>query len=839
MAIDQVSTNPMIDDQRKLLHNSLSPNKKTLQRASLEMSLKPFKSLEPSAIDAVCTEALRQWQPLLEMAETASMLLWVSDGSEILTWNGELDDSFEWARYVGFANEEMFGHVTDKKDPHIARLYTESPVTFTYGDLKRVVDAFKRIASEQFGVLMEVGATFDAGPEFAYSDFKYKTHPEINKAEIGGKYVSLKTHYTVVCSWSKLKADHVSYAAFPDGIPEDLPFGEFLGKQCASYLPALGFDYIWFSNGFALSYFPWTYLGANYDGTNLAIADYEEVTSKVLSFWDLFKQECPDVRTETRGTNYGTGMDLAKDYIPMQDLYDKGYLAYPPPNSPWGALNYDFGLEITGYLSRIAEVPKDTYMYRFYANDPWFWQNPWFDYYDREPHDIYCPLAAARMNSDGGVELPGVVQILTIDTENGELQAESAAEIIPHIRKAFKDAPDQPGLVTWLYPFRELHDTLQADKQDTGRVFFHDWLIRNAINEGLPLNTVLGTDTFRKMSAEAKKKLKGTILLVSTLGLTKDLAWEIVALVQTGGRVLLYGDITQPDLLEMLQLERIQPLEGDFELNISLEQDEVGASGPSHVLRHRADIGDGGLSLSLRADVDSCTHVHAVAAQNGEERVFAVSRSETGWGGGRIGWMRGSLPFQPAGVTHLPLRQEETFYDSSVLLRYMLQPFGYQLSQKKQTTDSQSALLFISRHENAYWFTGCKQDSTVQLELGLPEGVPLFPGQSVQLGGETGLYALDRTFHEECRIVVSQSAKSKVLCRENQAFPTWNRQPSRNLTVWHLNDANVTLFPPVEAIVGGVVEIRLNEKEYLDITHAFQEDRIYLEGITGRIDVLW
>ncbi|CAN7460146.1 hypothetical protein [Paenibacillus sp. LjRoot56] len=813
--------------------------KKTLQRASLEMSLKPFKNLDPSAIDEVCTEALRQWQPLLEMAEVASMLLWVSDGSEILTWKGELEVPFEWARYIGFANEDMFGHVTDNKDPHIARLYTSEPVTFTYGDLKRVVASFKRIAAEKFGVKLEVGATFDAGPEFAYSDFKYKDHPEINRAEIGGKYVSLKTHYTVVCSWSKLKADNVHYAAYPNGIPEDLPFGEFLGKQCASYLPTLGFDYIWFSNGFALSYFPWTYLGANYDGTHAAIADYEEVSTKILSFWDAFKLECPEVRTEIRGTNYGTGMDLAKDYVPMQELYDKGYLAYPPPNSPWGALNYDFGLEITGYLSRIAELPQDTYMYRFYANDPWFWQNPWFDYYDREPHDIYCPLAAARVNADGGVEPPGVVQILTIDTEYGELQAESASEIIPHIRKAFKDAPDQLGMVTWLYPFRELHDLLKADRNTTGRVFFHDWFIRNAINEGLPLNTVLGTDTFRTMTAEAKLKLKSTVLLISTAGLTRDLVEEIEALVTDGAQVLLYGDVLEPVLLEMLQLQREQPLEGDFELRISLAQDEVGEQVSSHKLRHRADIGDGGLSLTLRDNADSSTTVHAVAVQNGEERAFAVTRCDADWNGGRIGWLCGSLPFQPAGVTHLPIRQEEEWYDSSVLLRYMLQPYGYHLSQKKLTTESQSALTFVSRHENAFWFTGCKQDTTVQLQIGLPEGVPLFPGQSVQLGSDTGVYALDRTFHEECRIVASQKQKSIVLCRENQAFPTWKRQSSRNLTVWNLKEANLTLFPPIEAIAAGIVEVRLNENEYLDLTDACQEDRIYLEGITGRIDLLW
>lgn len=112
----------------------LAKKEKTLKRASLEMSLKPFKSLDAGAIDEVCTEALRQWQPLLALADTASLLLWVSDGSEILTWQGDLEKPFEWARYIGFANEEMFGHTKDGNDPHIARLYRDEPVTFTYLD---------------------------------------------------------------------------------------------------------------------------------------------------------------------------------------------------------------------------------------------------------------------------------------------------------------------------------------------------------------------------------------------------------------------------------------------------------------------------------------------------------------------------------------------------------------------------------------------------------------------------------------------------------------------------------------------------------------------------------
>jgi len=819
-----------------------SNNSRPLKRATLEMSLKPFKSLEQSAIEEVCTEALRQWQPLIGMAESASLLLWVSDGSEILTWNGHLEDEFEWARYIGFANEEMFTHVEDKTDPHVARLYMEHPVRFTYSDLRRVVDTFKRIAAERFHVRLEVGVPFDAGPEFAYSDFKYKDHPEINRAELGGAYVALKADYTVVCPWSTLKADTAAYAAYPDGIPEGTPFGEFLGRQCASFLPAIGFDYIWFSNGFALSYFPWTYLGANYNGTDFPRADYTELSSKVMSFWDLFKRECPGVRTEVRGTNYGTGMDLAKDYIPMLELYEKKYLDFPPPNSPWGALNYDFGLELTGYMSRIAELPGETYPYRFYVNDPWFWQNPWWDYYDHEPHDIYGPLSVSRINADGAVEMPGIVEILTIDTEKGELWGDGPAEVIPHLQKAFHEAPDEPGLITWLYPFRELHETLQADNAASGSVFFHDWFVRCAINHGFPLNTVLGTDTFRAMSTEARRKLNDTILFVSTMWLDDARIAELADIVRGGGKVLLYGDVRQPALQELLNLQSAGGLglEGDFALKLSFEEDNVHGDKGDRKLRHRVDIGDGTLNVTLRNKADTGTRVGAVAVQDGEERIFALSRSLSEWNGGRIGWVRGSLPFDQAGVTHLPVRQADEWMDTSILLRYMLQDFGLLMKQVKQDPESQSVLTFVSRHQNGFILTGCKQDSSVQLKLRFPDGVPLFPGQTIVLGeGEAELYALDRTFRDECRVFVNQQQRSRVSCRENQPTPSRMKRMIRTLSISNLLDAEVTIYPPYEMLESGAIEIKQDGTGILDWSGGQEGNRLRLVGITGTIHISW
>lgn len=813
-----------------------------LQRVTLEMSLKPFTSMEPEAIDSVCAEVIRQWKPLIGMADSCSMLLWIADGSEILTWDGDMQSEIEWARYIGFANEACFGHIKDGSDPKIAIPFKDNTVRITYSDLQRIVHSFKRVAADRFGIRMEVGATFDAGPEFAYSDFKYKLHPEINRAEIGGQQVALKADYTVVCSWSKLKADNVRYAAYPDGIPEGTPFGQFLGRQCASFLPTLGFDYIWFSNGFALSYFPWTYLGANYNGTQLPLADYAELSGKVMSFWEQFKQECPNYRTEIRGTNFGTGMDLAKDCIPMLDLYDKKYIELPPPNSPWGALNFDFGLEMTGYMSRIAVLPGTTYPYRFYANDPWFWQNPWQDVYDREPHDIYCPLSAARVNAQGELEGPGIVEILTIDTEKGELNEDCPMEVIPHMKRAFKDAPDQPGILTWVYPFRELHAAMAESAGRATDAFFNDWFVRHAINKGLPLNTVLSTDDLYAMPDSAVRKLRETILFASTFWLKGKAAQHIADYVQNGGKVILYGAVEDPTLLELLNLQHADSLNGDFTVHVTLPEDTIMSSSPNsdsiRQLRHEPHISGGAISEVIRDAADRYTKIGATVRQDGEERAFALTRSLPSWNGGMIGWVRGSLPIKSAGVTHLPIRQGNEFMDTSVIVRYLLSEFGYTLLQTKHEENANSALMFISRHDNGFLLTGCKQDTSVSLKLRFPEGVPVITGQTAMIGEGEAAYALDRTFHDECRVFVNQKETSRVWCRENQPFPTPKKRTVRQITVMNLLHADVSIYPPLEALQAGRVEVK-NGNTYIELTGKIAGDRIRLNEISGTIDISW
>ncbi|RED54409.1 hypothetical protein [Cohnella lupini] len=812
---------------------------KRLHRVTLEMSLKPFTNMERSAIEAVCEEAIRQWLPLIGMADSCSMLLWVADGSEILTWDGNWEREIEWGRYIGFANEDKFGH--EPNDPRIAKVYRPDACAITYADLRFIVGAFKRIAAENFGIRMEVGATFDAGPEFAYSDFKYKLHPEINHAELGGKEIALKADYNVICTWSNLCEDRNAYAAYPEGIPEGTPFGEYLGRQCASFLPELGFDYIWFSNGFGFSYFPWTYLGANYDGTALPLADYEELTGRTLSFWEHFKRECPDFRTEVRGTNFGTGMDLAKDFIPLAELYRRKYIEYPPPNSPWGALNFDFGLEIASHMSRIAVLPGETYPYRFYPNDPWFWQNPWWDLYDREPHDIYCPLTVARMNSEGDLQNPGIIELLTIDTEKGELNADCPAEVIPHLRRAIEDFPDRAGILTWLYPFTEYHAAVAESANESKTVFFEEWLVRNAVNQGLPLNTVLSTDEFAAMTAEAKTKLRDTIVFAPASGLTGENGRLLAAFVREGGKAIIYGAVTDPRWLELLNLRQDRGLEGELTLKNAMQPDTLlDEASISKKFKHDPLIGGGALNEVLNDGDDLTTKVCATATslREDEVRILALTRELPEWNGGKVGWVRGSLPSEGGTVTQLPVRQADAYSDLSILARQILAEFGYDLRQTKPEEASKSALLFVSRRDNGFLFTGCRQDTSVSLRMRFPDGVPVVTGQTIRAGQGAAAYSFDRTFHDECRIFVDQQETTTVFCREYMPIPTPRKNSVRFIHVTGLREATVTIYPPLASLAAGSVEVRA-DNVYLEIQGCVFGDKLVIPNVSGEMEVTW
>ena len=161
----------------------------------------------------------------------------------------------------------------------------------------------KRVGKEYFpDAKLEIGETFDIGPEFAISDFKYRRHPEVCTGnEFGGS--------TFVNSYGILAADNYKYAGYPDGIPDGTPFGTFFGRQSNIYLKEMGFDYLWLSNGMGFTAHSWRSTGEIFDGEKFNAEVLPKVMDLIFEFWKYFREECPDIPIHTRGTNYSAGID--------------------------------------------------------------------------------------------------------------------------------------------------------------------------------------------------------------------------------------------------------------------------------------------------------------------------------------------------------------------------------------------------------------------------------------------------------------------------------------------------------------------------------------------------
>jgi hypothetical protein len=757
-----------------------------LRNVTLEMSLKPFRDTTEETARAVCRHLFQQWRPLIDLADMVSVLLWCADGSEILEYRGDLSQTFEWARYIGGANPRQ--HVPN--DPEGVALhsrwylYMDNPPEFTYGWLQRLVRIIKEEGTAICGKPVRVGETFDPGPEFARSPFKYERHNEICLGNTMGRS-------SFVCSYARLHADDVPYAGFPQGIPEGTPVGVFLGRQCRHFLHDMGFDYIWFSNGFGFGTETWGLRGAIFDGKEFHVERLEEVRAKSLEFWKLFREECPDVPIETRGTNLSTGMDLSSDAVPLREIYEGGYGLEPPPNSPWAALNGDFGLELVGWMSHIAQLPGNTYPFRYYIHDPWWLNSPWLDRYGREPHDIYLPLSVGRMDETGQVQRPSSVLLLTVDDSYGQMPDQVPIEVIPHLHSALRDAPDAPGPVVWIYPFDEYHDWTFGQPTRIGEVFFGDWFMRGAVNRGLPLNTVLSTRNFQQV-ARANPTVLAQSVLVSPVPEAES-GWEAALLghVSAGGRALLYGPLNAASqkLRELLGVTCGQPLAGDFGVELrGLQGDFVSGVPYSTTLRHVELLGAGGITEKATGQSEVVAALH----QGAEQRVGACLRQLDS--GGVLAWVRGTIACDPekmSGHLLVPLNPVEAF-PAEMLMRLVLGRLGVGLRMEKVDADQRDALVCIARHANAFFFSGYNVDTTIRLHLRFAQGAPLLVGAETRLVNGAATYTMPRAWHRECRVFVEQAEDSLISCREQHSGHIGIK---RRLHITGLREATVRFYP--------------------------------------------
>ncbi len=668
-------------DARIGLDDSAFLSGRPFQNVTLEMSLKPFKRNDEQYIRGICREMFTQWAPLIRHADQVSVMLWTADGSEILSYTGDLHQRLEWAMYLGNPNSGRAVGSEPEAPLSIhdrAFLYMEEPPEYTLRDLRFIVACLKEEGHRITGKPVRIGATFDPGPEFAKSEFKYQKHPEIcMSATMGDK--------SFVCCYAELHEDKSHYAGFPDGIPEGTPFGTFFGRQAQHFLADLGYDYIWFSNGLGFGLETWSSTGAIFTGKDFQRDKLFDTREKIVAFWRLFRAECPTFRIETRGTNLATGIDLAKDGVDLREIYRGGFNLLPPPNSPWAALDGDFGLELTGYLSRMAELPGEEYLFRFYTHDPWWINSPWLDRYGREPHDIYLPLGCARVNRDGEVALPTHLNLLTVDDSFGNMPAQVPNEVIPHILAGRRDAPDTPGPFVWVYPFDEYHDWAYQDQERLSEIFSGDWVIRQAINDGFPLNTVVSTAAL--LTAQEKKPdlFRHTVLVTIVPAANSAVEGALVHFVQQGGHLLIYGPVTHagPAFLDFLNLAQAEPLEGVFDMADFVTGDTFAQVQNPGQVRHVALVNGGGVESVVRDRADPATRVLATITQQGQTRDILVARSQPEWQGGKVVYCRGTNSNRHTGGRLLTPDNPEEFFHGPLLMRYVLSEFGYTFLQTK------------------------------------------------------------------------------------------------------------------------------------------------------------
>lgn len=780
---------------------------------TFEMSLKPFKSLEDSYIDGVLRKMFKQWYSLAKDANMVSVLLWCSDGSEILEYKGDLDEPMEWARYIGGA--QQIRPWNKEKDPDMLSLHTrpylyiDNPVEFTYGDLKRVVSAIKRVGREVLGddKIIRVGETFDPGPEFAVSDFKYKRHREICvKTSVGeGK---------MVCCYSTLNADPQSYAAFPNGIEEGTPLGTFFGRQVDVFLKDMGFDYIWFSNGFGFGADTWGTRGAIFDGKAFYAGKIDEVRDNILKFWKLFRQACPDIPVEVRGTNLSVGIDRSTDGTPTSEIYNGGFGILPPPNSPWAALDGDFGLELIGYMSRIAGVPSDDYLFRYYVHDPWWVNSPWIDRYEASPHDIYLPMAVSRINERGEIKTPNYLNFLSVDNSYGELPDRCPNEVIPHILTADAHRPDNVSPVVMIYPFDEY--TVLKDEQSLKEMFFADWFMRGAINNGFPVSSVVSTSNFILSLASKPALYDGSVLVSAIPQAGSEFEKVIIQKIKSGAKVIFFGPVSRAsdELLELLNLKVVSAVSGELPIDYCNHLDQFAHSGYKKIINHRELLCGGGIDTMLKQE-RADTEVLATVGEGEDLRVAALCRKADDWNGGALIWLRGTnssgyidaekKPFTEEALLLKPDNPNE-YFNGEILMRFALEHFGISIGIKRNNPAVKSPVLMVHRNNNAFYFSGYVPDTTTEIKLKFPLGAPLLMGWETVLQDGYSAYRMPRAFHCESRVFVeNQQGGGVVSYRE---IPSISFQMRRRLEVTGLNGATVRIFP--EADCEGTMTVLLN-----------------------------
>lgn len=732
---------------------------------ALEVSLKPFKKTDSAYIKSVISQIFQQWTPLLKNRKVIQIMLWAADGSEILDYKGNLDDVFEWGKFIGNANNPT----EDNKDPFSATgykqtiLYMDDPPVMTYRVLKEIISELKAEGARRFpGTVIQVGETFDIGPEFAYSSFKYVRHNEICSGGVIADDTFLNSH-------AVLDGDDYPYAGFPNGIPDKTPFGTFLGRQTKVFFDDLGFDFLWLSNGVGFSAFPWSTTGPIFDGEQFYPEKLKDESDRIFSFWEYFRKECPDYPLEARGTNFSVGIDYASDGVPLHALYNADLNVLPPPNSPWASINSNFGIELMGHMTRVSELPGNDFLFRYYIHDPWFHNTPWYDRYEGQPHDIYMPMALSRLDEAGTARPATAMSILSIDNSFGNMPDSCVNEPMPHILKAEKDAADAPSPLVWVYPMREY--TTTQDVAVLRQMMAGDGFIGEAINNGLPLSTVVSCDNFLLHDTAIYQK---SVLITPVPEADSAFETAILDYIEKQGKVLFYGPLTKAGkrFLELFALRSAPDVSGQLAMDIAYYPDIHSDGRYPKEIFVRPENSAGALDAIAGTDIMHTVNGYTLAAKY-ENAV----------------WFRAPIGGTGHGYIEPDLASE--YVKGEVLFRRLLEEFGYSIRFAKPDADAKTPVIMLSRSNNALIFSTFSPCTAVETRLKFPLGAPILDGYDAHLIDGAAAYHFPRSCHKECRVFVEQESG---IVSVHEEIPQISDASKRRICVKGLKNATVRFF---------------------------------------------
>lgn len=196
-----------------------------------------------------------------------------SNGDHILNYagTGRWTDEFDWARYNSFAaaadgagssgpdslvrahNADWLTRVREGGERSF-NPYSAGPMmilseqSLDYEVLAGIYAAIRAVAAER-SVPITLLEYLEPGPEFCRSEWKTIRHPEVAaaSADAGGHLVPGVIDVTL-----PLAADDRAYAAYPDGIAEGTPAGDFVAEQSAAFVRDFALDGVLLGNQFGL-----------------------------------------------------------------------------------------------------------------------------------------------------------------------------------------------------------------------------------------------------------------------------------------------------------------------------------------------------------------------------------------------------------------------------------------------------------------------------------------------------------------------------------------------------------------------------------------------------------